>query len=285
MREVGFAVVDVEIGEAHRAAADAVATAKLLASYLQQDAHAPYWEECAHAARNVAWPSLQAANVEWIRRGAASDSAPHFLQRIAEGLPPFAGPAEQNEYLALLDRCLLDRHLSEHEKDALVDLASELRIPRSVCDDLHRRYFEQLVRAAWADHQLTPDEKHELESVAVLLDVPCEALAVALSGPPAGLQPREERKLATAAFRLEPGDKVVLTGEMRRPREEWHRYLEGQGFVPWGAVTKKVKLLVAADPDSLSGKARKARDYGIPIVDERGLETLVATGTGTRRDE
>jgi DNA polymerase-3 subunit epsilon len=36
-------------------------------------------------------------------------------------------------------------------------------------------------------------------------------------------------------------------------------------------VTKKVALLVAADPDSLSGKAREARDYGIPIVGEAAL--------------
>jgi DNA polymerase-3 subunit epsilon len=34
--------------------------------------------------------------------------------------------------------------------------------------------------------------------------------------------------------------------------------------------------VVAADPDSLSGKARKARDYGIAIVDERGLSSLLA---------
>ena len=33
-------------------------------------------------------------------------------------------------------------------------------------------------------------------------------------------------------------------------------------------------LLVAADPDSLSGKARKARDYDIPIVGEAALARL-----------
>lgn len=32
-----------------------------------------------------------------------------------------------------------------------------------------------------------------------------------------------------------------------------------------------VGSVVAADPDSLSGKARKARDYGIPIVGEAWL--------------
>jgi hypothetical protein len=33
-------------------------------------------------------------------------------------------------------------------------------------------------------------------------------------------------------------------------------------------INKKVRLMAAADPDSLSGKAAKAREYGITIVGE-----------------
>jgi DNA polymerase-3 subunit epsilon len=33
--------------------------------------------------------------------------------------------------------------------------------------------------------------------------------------------------------------------------------------------------LVAADPDSLSGKAKKARGYGIPVVGESYLAKLL----------
>jgi DNA polymerase III subunit epsilon len=33
-----------------------------------------------------------------------------------------------------------------------------------------------------------------------------------------------------------------------------------------GGVTKSTKVVVAADPESLSGKAGKARSYGIPVV-------------------
>jgi len=36
-----------------------------------------------------------------------------------------------------------------------------------------------------------------------------------------------------------------------------------------------VALVIAADPDSLSGKARKAADYGIPIVTERAFAGLL----------
>jgi DNA polymerase-3 subunit epsilon len=34
-------------------------------------------------------------------------------------------------------------------------------------------------------------------------------------------------------------------------------------------VTKSVDILVVADPDTLSGKAKKARDYGVRIIAER----------------
>jgi len=41
-------------------------------------------------------------------------------------------------------------------------------------------------------------------------------------------------------------------------------------------VTKKVTVVVAADPDSLSGKARKAADCGIPIITEAAFLRVAA---------
>ncbi len=63
---------------------------------------------------------------------------------------------------------------------------------------------------------------------------------------------------------------------MSRPRDEWIGDLAARGLAVWPGVTKKVRLVVAADPDSQSGKARKARDYDIAIVDEAGLISLLA---------
>lgn len=72
---------------------------------------------------------------------------------------------------------------------------------------------------------------------------------------------------------------VVLTGEMMRERSAWEADLRKRGFVPHPTVTKKVALVVAADPDSLSGKAKKARDYGIPIVGEEWLIRFMQSST------
>jgi len=110
--------------------------------------------------------------------------------------------------------------------------------------------------------------------VARLLDIPGPLLAEALERPPSGTA--ESRSPSPSPLPLRPGVRVAITGETNRPREEWYEILEAHGLTPWNSVTKQVALLIAADPDSVSGKARKAREYGIPIVNEEGAEALLA---------
>ncbi|MDR1189878.1 MAG: hypothetical protein LBK95_20895 [Bifidobacteriaceae bacterium] len=69
---------------------------------------------------------------------------------------------------------------------------------------------------------------------------------------------------------------IVFTGEMSRPRAALEGMARDAGLVPHPGVTKKVAVVVAADPDSLSGKARKAAGYGIPIITEAAFLRLVA---------
>ena len=273
------AAFDIDLDGAHTAVADALATAHLLASYLRQEPEHPIWRDVAGTVNRVRWPALPITGAVPVPRRRDGAAQPHFLERIADRLPEQSGAAEHVEYLALLDRCLLDRRLSEHEKSALVELAEQLGIERSACERLHRMYFDQVVASAWADHVLTADEQRDLRTVADLLAIGEPAFEAALAGPPDTNRAIDMPAVvaAQAAFRLAAGDRIVLTGEMRRAREEWHRELAARGFVPSDGVTKKVRLLVAADPDSLSGKARKARDYGIPIVDEAGLDALLTS--------
>ncbi|WP_346135032.1 BRCT domain-containing protein [Lentzea roselyniae] len=75
---------------------------------------------------------------------------------------------------------------------------------------------------------------------------------------------------------------MVLTGEMREPREVWESRALSAGLSVKGGVTKKTALVIAADPDSLSGKADKARSYGIPIVSEDMFAGLLGELTGGR---
>ena len=85
----------------------------------------------------------------------------------------------------------------------------------------------------------------------------------------------------TGAFLLFcTGDEVVLTGSMSRTREAWERDVRAAGLSPWPYVTRRTRLLVAADPDSLSTKARTARRYGVPVVTEAAFARLLAAHEG-----
>lgn len=277
------AALDIQFDDAHRASADAFATAQLLAAYIHSAAQDEIWRQHLDAALDHSWPTVATENRDWVPRPPYTEvTAASFLKRVTDKMPEYAGPAECLDYLALLDLCLLDRHLSVHEARALVALAEDLGISRATCESLHLDYFDQLTRTAWDDGILTDDETADLVHVGDLLDIPTDTISVALeSASLASASESSQQWSATDAreplqsFELVPGDLIVLTGEMSRTRDEIESTIVGLGFVPWRAVTKKVRLLVAADPDSLSGKARKARDYGIPVVDEAGLERLL----------
>lgn len=263
------AAFDIELDGAHRASVDARATAQLLDAYIL---HNPMWDGWTARLERAAseWPPMPAIAVAWHPRGTEHADPKTFLERITVKLPEHAGPGEHLDYLALLDRCLLDRNLTAHEATALVALAESLGISRDTCQALHRQYFDDLTAIAWVDGVLTVDEMADLLAVARLLSLPSAAVTRALQEPAAPLAVPDR-----IGFRLEPGDLVVLTGEMTRSRDDWQLELTRRGFVPWAAVTKRVKLLVAADPDSLSGKARKAREYDITVVGEQHLRKML----------
>ncbi|HEY4268570.1 MAG TPA: exonuclease domain-containing protein [Galbitalea sp.] len=264
---------DIDLTGAHRAGADALATAHLLAEYIRATPYESLWRTAIDSAK-AAWKPLLGPRAEWKPRPEDGHVPPHFLERIAVRLPEHTGPAEEHDYLALLDRVLLDRDISAHEADDLVKLADQLELSRTTCERLHLSYFNAVAAVAWADNILTPDEISDLTQLSRLLRIPDDVVEKALTQPSA-IGASDSPELSDFVLRV--GDIVVLTGDMTRPREVWAAELESLGLVWINYINKRVRLLAAADPDSLSGKAAKARDYGITIVNEDGLVRLIAT--------
>ncbi|WP_062432477.1 exonuclease domain-containing protein [Herbidospora daliensis] len=259
----------IALGDHHEALSDARAAAGLLRHFLR--AGGGPWS----ADPTLTWPDLPVTEAAPALRGVAARRNVHFLGRLVDRLPRPVARAEADTYLALLDRALLDHRISASEADSLVDLAARLDLSRADVDRLHNDYLAALAAAARADGVVTDEERHELDLVADLLHLPRARVDVLLASTAAPEEVRER-------FRLRPGDLVVFTGEMDRGREYWEDRAREASMVPHGNITKKVRLLVAADPDSLSGKARKAREYGIPIVTPESFERMLAAGK-TRR--
>ncbi|MEC3977975.1 exonuclease domain-containing protein [Amycolatopsis sp. H20-H5] len=254
---VGIALVD-----AHHASADAFATAQLLSAYVRADPAGARWAEELTLASEHPWPHYYSphywpSGVTWLARELADAAEEHFMGRIA--VTPFGSPlpGAQDAYLASLDRALLDRHISLAEADALVRIAEESGLGRRAVLDLHRAYLAQLA-----------DE--DLAAVAELLGLAPDDVG----------RPAPGRAPVIDRFALARGDLVCFTGEMRQERPAWERRATDAGLAVHPAVTKRVKLLVAADPDTLSGKACRARDYGIPVVAEDAFAGMLDRGIG-----
>lgn len=107
------------------------------------------------------------------------------------------------------------------------------------------------------------------QRVADLLAIP-RAERRALCRPPRRLEASKSSELRVVGA----GRSVCMTGAFAGPRggglrrEEVKAYAEKAGFRVCESVTKKLDLLVVADPNTASGKAKKARKYGIEIVAE-----------------
>ena len=120
--------------------------------------------------------------------------------------------------------------------------------------DLHASYLAALAGVAWEDGVVTDAERAELDRVAVMLGLTSADVTAALGD---AEQSRTDSAtvhalVAMCGLELHPGDRVVFTGEMSKPRSFFERLCLERGLV-LGSVTKGTRLVVAADPNSLSG--------------------------------
>lgn len=178
------------------------------------------------------------------------------------------------QYATLLAESLCDRIIDHGETERLVSAAFELGLDRRGVEMAHQAVLDQLVDDAAADGVLSLAEADDIEHVAGLLGLTVDvdqAFKVALQrhgeDGPAGSEVRVVVSLI--------GKSVCFTGELRsgpegRPvtRIEATQMAEAAGCTVRKGVSRHVDYVVVADPESLSGKAVRARELGIPLVAE-----------------
>ena len=262
----------VDLQNAHSALGDALATAELLATYLTSAHHQPAWQDTLEEARAFRWPAHPAASHEiaLLQRSDATQVRPDgWLDRIVSRLPRSVDP-RIDAYLAALEMAMLDGQLSLHEEDQLVDVALASSLTRDQVLTIHADYLVAMAKIALEDGILTSDERTELDRAAACLGLCQHDVDTALETAARG----GGNDLTITGIALAPGDRITFTGEMAVDRSIWEERARTAGLQPAGLV-KKTRVLVAADPDSLSGKAAKARSYGIPIITEAAFEKLI----------
>ena len=245
----------------HAALSDAQATARLLAHYLDLTGQPPPWRDALQRARQVQWPRVEQHEftAKTRTRTQVDAASKTIVSHAVDFMPRVDSSDLADPYLAVLDQALSDRYLSSDESAALLALATSLGLTSDDVRALHNDYLYALARVALSDSELSKEEAADLEQVSTILGLPKGTADAAVSAAARTAGPVRE-------LPIKPGDMIVFTGDMAEPRELWIQRATHHGFVPHPRVTKKVKLVVAADVDSLSSKARRARGYNIPIM-------------------
>ncbi len=254
----------------HTALGDARATASLFSALCSRQ---PAWASSVRRTGSGGeWPDLPPGNLS-LTRTAAHDALAEergYLSSLIARLPHAGSSDEAAAYLDVLDRALEDRILTRQEAKQLFDVARAIGLGASEVSDAHRAYFASLVKVAWDDGRLSSSERDDLLTVGELLRIESSTIMSAMRRPV-----RSPVTVVELPQRLNVGMSVCFTGQLRCTfeGEEISRELAehialSKGLLVKSGVSKKLDVLVAADAESESTKARKARAYGTRIMAE-----------------
>lgn len=268
--------IGAPVAEAHTAQGDALACAALLSACIRS--RGPHSVESFIQGRvrpRKKWPTSDNRAPCRTREAATQVREPSFLARLIQDVDMQLGVDAERvaPYLDVLDRAIEDRRLSPAEQDELAATAMSLGLTADRVRKLHGDYVGTLVALARRDGVVTDRERADLLLVAEALGIDAidHMLDRPVRTPAAGL---EDRLLAGMSVCFTGALTCYHDGELVT-REVAHELAEGAGMVVAPRVTKKLDILVVADPDSLSGKARTAREYGVRIVAETAFWSMI----------
>lgn len=265
-------------GKAHAAIHDARATAQLLSKLLEKESD--LLDNCI-SYKTQSWPPYPAPCSSLLSRECIAGSnivASSCIKRLAARLSANSNnetcPEGEKDYRGLLWRVLEDGLMEESEEKALVDVAEHWGLSLSRIKKIHLDYLLELSKAIWADCQITEAEKREIKLSARLLgfkQLSDEQIykLFHLSENPMVVE------MAQTSNENMSGKSVCFTGECScsvggqlMTREQSEQIAISKELVVKSSVTKKLDMLIVSDPNSQSGKAKKARQYGIRIIHE-----------------
>ncbi|MBS1993256.1 MAG: hypothetical protein JSS83_22225 [Cyanobacteria bacterium SZAS LIN-3] len=232
-------------------------------------------------AYEATWPSLPISGKTATRRERSEAEVHPFLATLLPRLPE-TDRAEIAAYCSLLDRALEDRRLDESEIEELTKVALEGGFSRHEVLAAHREYLHGIIETALADGEISNTEQVDIETVASLLGFDKDFVNEAIKR----VRSQEVTAPSKTPVNQLTNRTVCFTGSMtctingvpisRQLAQELARQ---NGLVPVDGVTKKTDILVIADPDSMSGKAKKARDYGTRIIADRVFWNMLGIPT------
>ena len=218
-------------------------------------------------------PDINPARI--LGRTAFSNKKDDALERIQAFTRKVPFPTSDEKfiaYLLLLNMAMQDLIISSEEQSELSNWSEELGISQKDVKKLHTGYLDSFIQAALRDGVITIQEREMIEKVGVALHLP-----VAI--------PETAQPIKANVDNLSVGKKVCFTGEANGfngeqiSRADLEALAAKVGLHPVNDVTKKgCDVLVAADESSMSGKAKKAKGWGIPVISVEKFITYCTFG-------
>ncbi len=210
-----------------------------------------------------------------LQREAVKKSPDDAIERIKAFTKKVPFPTSDEKFVAyflLLNMAMQDLVISKAEEAELNHWAEDLDISPTQVQTLHQGYLDSFIQAALRDGVITLQEREMIELVAKALHLPVE-----IPDSPQLIQANEES--------LSVGKRVCFTGEAfgfsgnTIQRADLEALAAKVGLHPVKDVTKKgCDILVAADEATMSGKAKKAKEWGIPVISVEKFVTYCTFG-------
>ncbi len=261
--------VGIDHPSAHRALADTVATSKLISLFADE--------------LDIRWSDRlvdkNLNDIERIHRGMARENIklPTGIGTLSikytapvSDVDDLLSKPKSMEYLDALDGVLEDRNIDEEEKRELQNLAAKAQFSEDELASLHHAYFSAIHTEYLHDEQITEDEERDLSRIAQLLGIEDWR---SLPNIDSGLSLHAED--FTGCLVCFTGDSSCSRKGEKLSKDKMKRLAEQHGLIVKSGVSKKLDLLVVADPDSQSGKAKRARELGIRIVRDRQFWRMI----------
>jgi DNA polymerase-3 subunit epsilon len=200
------------------------------------------------------------------------DDALERIQAFTKKVPFPTSDEKFIAYLLLLNMAMQDLIISSEEQSELSNWAEELGVSQEDVKKLHTGYLDSFIQAALRDGVITIQEREMIEKVGAALRLPV-------------VIPDTAQPIKANSDNLSVGKKVCFTGDAigfngeQISRADLEALSAKVGLHPVSDVTKKgCDVLVAADESSMSGKAKKAKEWGIPVISVEKFITFCTFG-------
>ena len=194
------------------------------------------------------------------------------IKDVIDRLPTIDGFDENAmAYAEKLDDILLDRIISKEETTLLLDIALESGISKNQAIQINEQYLKNIIRIALIDGKVSVSEINDIKKIRRLLDLEemdIEKEIIELK------KDKSIKQINVENINIR-NKSVCFTGEFKSKlngsiisRNMAQKLALERGMIIKNGVTKDLDYLVASDPNTLSSKAKKAKNFGIKIVDE-----------------